>query len=95
MRVEILGSGHRDIVLGGRFYDSQQAGLGNYFASYIYSELESLVVFAGIHVRYAGYYKMVLKKFPYAVYYKIEDDVVKVWRILSCRRDPEWIDKQI
>ena len=31
MRVEILGSGHRDIVNGSRFYDEQQRGLGNYF----------------------------------------------------------------
>ena len=28
MRVEILGSGHRDIVNGSRFYDEQQRGLG-------------------------------------------------------------------
>ena len=67
MRVEILGSGHRDIVNGSRFYDEQQRGLGSYFASYVYSELESLVVYAGIHVRYAGYHKMVLKRFPYSV----------------------------
>jgi len=59
MRVEILGSGHRDIVFGSRFYDEQQQGLGNYFASYVYSELESLVVYAGIHVRYGEYHKMV------------------------------------
>ena len=38
MRVEILGSGHRDIVNGSRFYDEQQRGLGNYYASYVYSE---------------------------------------------------------
>ena len=95
MRIEILGCGHRDIVNGSRFYDEQQQGLGNYFASYVYSELESLVVFAGVHVRYAGYYKMILKKFPYSVYYKIEDGVVKVWRILDNRRNPHWVDSEL
>ena len=50
MRIEILGSGHRDILLGAHFYDRQQLGLGRYFADYIYSELESLVVYAGVHV---------------------------------------------
>ena len=34
MRVEILGSGHRDIVNGSRFYDEQQRGLGNYGPSF-------------------------------------------------------------
>ena len=95
MRVEILGSGHRDIVNGSRFYDEQQHGLGNYFASYVYSELESLVVYAGVHVQYAGYYKMILKRFPCSVYYKIEDGVVKVWRILDNRRNPHWVDSQL
>ena len=95
MRIEILGSGHRDIVLGARFYDQQQQGLGRYFADYIYSELESLVVYAGIHVQYAGYYKMILKRFPYSVYYKNENGCVKVWRILDNRRNPSWIDDQL
>ena len=95
MRIEILGSGHRDIVLGARFYDQQQQGLGRYFADYIYSELESLVVYAGVHVQYASYYKMILKRFPYSVYYKIEDGCVKVWRILDNRRNPSWIDDQL
>ena len=49
----------------------------------------------GVHVRYAGYYKMILKKFPYSVYYKIEDGVVKVWRILDNRRNPHWVDSQL
>ena len=95
MRIEILGSGHRDIVLGACFYDQQQSGLGRYFADYVYSELESLVVYVGIHVQYMGYYKMVLKRFPYSVYYRIEEDCVKVWRILDNRRDPNWVDSQL
>ena len=51
MRIEILGSGHWDIVLGARF--------------------------------------------PYSVYYRIEEDCVKIWRILDNRRDPNWVDSQL
>ena len=25
----------------------------------------------------------------------IEDDVVKIWRVLDNRRDPEWIERQL
>lgn len=88
MRVEILRSGHRDIVSESLFYDRQQIGLGNYFASYVYAELESLSIYAGIHVRHGAYYKMILRRFPCSVYYKIENGVVKIWRILDNRRDP-------
>ena len=34
-------------------------------------------------------------KFSYSIYYRIEDDVVKVWRVLDNRRDPEWIERQL
>lgn len=95
MLVKILASGHEDIVEGKSFYDSQQEGLGQYFADYIYCELESLSFLGGMHVRFMDYYKMVLRKFPYSVYYKIEGNNVVVWRILDNRRNPEWRDDQL
>jgi hypothetical protein len=29
------------------------------------------------------------KRFPYAVYYKMDGDVVVIWRVLDCRQKPE------
>lgn len=95
MLVKILASGHEDIVEGCQFYDSQQEGLGRYFTDYVYCELESLSFLGGMHVRFDDYYKMVLKKFPYSVYYKIQDGCVIVWRILDNRRNPRWRDLQL
>jgi hypothetical protein len=34
---------------------------------------------------------MLSKRFPYAVYYKVENDVAIVWRVLDLRRNPEKI----
>lgn len=28
------------------------------------------------------------KRFPYAIYYKIEDEFADVWRMLDCRQNP-------
>jgi hypothetical protein len=28
-------------------------------------------------------------RFPFAVYYRVDGDVVVVWRILDCRQNPE------
>ena len=35
------------------------------------------------------------KKIPYAIYYKIENEIVQVVAILPMRRDPVWIEREI
>lgn len=38
---------------------------------------------------------MLSGRFPYAIYYTMAGNEVKVWRVLDCRRDPRWIAKQL
>lgn len=38
---------------------------------------------------------MLSKRFPFGVYYEMEDHVVYVYAILDLRRDPLWIRKQL
>jgi hypothetical protein len=38
---------------------------------------------------------MLAKRFPFAVYYLIENETIDVYAILDCRRDPEWIVKRL
>ena len=46
----------------------------------------------GIHPKYFAYHRMLSKRFPYAIYYKIEEgSVVIVWRVLDLRIGPEKI----
>jgi hypothetical protein len=35
------------------------------------------------------------RRFPYAVYYRVEREVARVRAVLDCRRDPYWIAKQL
>ena len=57
--------------------------------------MESLRLYAGIHRKIFGYFRMLSQRFPYAVYYRFDGDEIEVWRILDCRRDPRWIRKQL
>ena len=95
MRVKISESAHHDLECGFRFYESQEIGVGQYFIDTMYSELESLCLFAGIHNKKFGFYRMLTRKFPYSVYYRISEDVVQIWRILDNRRNPKWIEDQL
>jgi plasmid stabilization system protein ParE len=91
MRVEVLDEATADLADGFRFYERQTDGLGDYFLDSLWSDIQSLRIFGGIHAIHYGYHRLVSKRFPYAVYYRIEDGVARVRAVLDCRRDPEWI----
>ncbi len=71
------------------FYEKQAPELGGYFFDALVTDIESLHLYAGIHTKEFGYYKMLSKRFPYSIYYDIvEDTTVRVIGILDQRRNP-------
>jgi len=96
MTVRILESALEDLDRGRRFYDRQRQGLGAYFLESLFAEVDSLAVFGGIHRKVFGYHRLVAKRFPYAVYYRVEDGrVVVVWRVLDLRQSPAKIQRAL
>ena len=91
MRIKILSIAEDDLEEGYRFYESQSNGLGTYFLDTLYSDIDSLAYFAGIHRVVLGYHRLLSKRFPFAVYYRVADDEVLVFAVLDCRRNPSWI----
>ena len=71
------------------FYARHGESLGAYFLDSLFSDIDSLELFGGIHRRLFGYHRLLSKRFPYAIYYKLDGDVVVVWRVLDCRQKPE------
>ena len=49
MKIHILDHAEDDLVDGYNFYEDQAPGVGIYFLDCIYSDVESLVLYAGIH----------------------------------------------
>lgn len=95
MRVTILDAAEKDIEEGYHFYERQSSGLGIYFLDSLYSDIDSLAYFGGIHRRIFGLHRLLSKKFPFAVYYRIDNDEVLVTAVLDCRRKPSWIKKKL
>ena len=95
MRIRILISAVEDLHAGQTFYVQQGEGLGEYFLDSLFADIDSLVLYAGIHHKFFGYHRMLSKRFPYAVYYTVEEDVVVVYRILDLRRDPKRIREEL
>ncbi len=95
MRIKILSAAESDLEEGHRFYESQADGLGTYFLDTLYSDIDSLAYFAGMHRVVLGYHRLLSKRFPFAVYYRVADDEAIVFAVLDCRRNPSWIRKKL
>jgi hypothetical protein len=62
----------------------------------LYSDIDSLQLYAGIHIMHFGkYHRLLSKRFPYAVYYQIAENAVLVRAALDLRRDPERIRQRL
>lgn len=69
MTLRLLSLADADLPGGFRFYELQEQGLGSYFPDSLYSDIESLRLYAGIHRHIFGYHRLLSKRFPFAIYY--------------------------
>jgi plasmid stabilization system protein ParE len=97
MKIEILSDAEEDLIAGARFYERQGTGLGDYFLNAIYSDIDSLLIYAGIHRVVFGFHRALSKRFPYAIFYRLNQQaqLVQVYRVLDLRRDPPWIKARL
>jgi len=96
MRLQILDLAKRDLIDGFHFYEDKEKGLGNYFVVSLYSDIESLKVFGGTHRKaYRGFHRALSKRFPFAIYYTVEMDIVRIRAVVDCRKRPSWIRRHV
>jgi len=96
LKIKILASATQDLIDGYWFYEKQAEGLGSYFLDTLFSDVDSLAIYGGIHPKYEDkYHRLLSKRFPFAIYYRVENDIALVHAILDCRRNPAWIRKKL
>ena len=96
MKIRILKSAKKDLKEGFYFYESQETGLGTYFLETLSSDIESLKLFAGIHsIHFEKYHRLLSKRFPFAVYYRINKNEIRIHAVVDCRSNPAWIRSKI
>ena len=95
MKIKILRPAMNDLAIGRNFYDRQEDGVGDYFFDSLFAEIDSLAIYGGIHSIHFGFHRLLAKRFPYAIYYKIIDKTAVVIRVLDCRYNPKRISKML
>jgi hypothetical protein len=95
VRIEILDEAQEDLIEGFRFYENRETGVGSYFLDCLFSDIDSLILYAGIHQIIYGYHRCLSKRFPFAIYYDVEGELIRVHAVLDCRRNPSWTRKRL
>ena len=95
-KIRLLDAASQDLMDGYHFYEKQERGLGGYFLDAIFSDIDSLLIYAGIHpIYFYVYFRMLSKRFPFAVYYRIDGNDILVYAVLDCRKNPAWARRRL
>jgi plasmid stabilization system protein ParE len=95
-KIRLLEAASQDLTDGFHFYEKQESGLGGYFLDSLFSDVDSLLIHAGIHPAYFHvYYRMLSNRFPFAVYYRIDGNDILVYAVLDCRKNPAWARRRL
>lgn len=95
MRIQVLDEAEDDLLAGREFYDLQEPGVGDYFAVALASDIDSLILFAGIHPMEFGFPSRPLEAVSFRSNYLVEDAIIRVYAVLDLRRDPAWIRRKM
>jgi len=86
--VRLTDGALKDIDNAVSFYNQIEYGLGRYFFDSILTDIESLEFFGGLHQQHFGHYASPAKRFPFVIYYKVDEIFVDVRAVLDTRKDP-------
>lgn len=95
MKIRLLPEAEQDLERGAAFYESQSPGLGSKFVDSLISDIDALAEYRGIHERTMGCYRSLSCRFPYLIYYRIEDESIRIYAVLDARQNPDVIDDRL
>ena len=93
--IQILSEAGADLEDGRFFYESLEQGVGEYFWDSLLSDIESLIIYAGVHSKEYGYYRMSSKRFPYSIYYDLNGNTAYIIAVLPERINPNWVRSKL
>ena len=95
MNLLVLPEAQDDLIDAYWFYEEQSDGVGKFFVESIIADMERLTFLAGIHSLHFGKHRMIASRFPYSIYYMVEEQTVRISAILDDRRDPDRTERRL
>ena len=86
--VTIRAGAEEDLLQTSRWYEQKVPGLGDDFLTESFLAIKDLAVSAERRsYYYRDFRRVLLKRFPYKIFYRIEGDTVVVFRVLHAGRE--------
>ena len=86
----------QDLAEAFQWYEGQRAGLGRDFLLHVQAGFQFVertpLVFSE---RYHGVRQHLIKRFPYKIFYKVQDQTVVILAVVYGGRDPDWVKKRL
>lgn len=78
-----------DVRNGRVWYEGKSRGLGDEFLRVFYASCQELMRNPRMYPRiHRDFHRCLLRRFPYAIYFTIEENIVVVFGLFHCARDP-------
>jgi toxin ParE1/3/4 len=78
-----------DLADAKQWYDQQRAGLGDQFLLCVDAALERIRRMPEVHaVLLKGVRRALVRRFPYGIFYRVEQDYISILAVMHNRRDP-------
>ncbi len=79
-----------DLEMAFHWYEMQRRGLGFEFLDCVEVALENILDFPEIHqIAYSHFRRCVIRRFPFSIFYTIEEDEIVIHSVFDNRQDPE------
>ncbi len=88
--VRVLTTALADLAEAREWYEEREVGLGSDFLEVFYAALDDLSRNPESHPRVFREFRrlLLLPRFPFGAYYRVQDSVIFIVRIYHCARDP-------
>ncbi len=94
-RVVVLSEAADDLETARKFYEEREPGVGEYCVASLLADIQSLILFHGIHRQQHGCFRLLASRFPFGIYYLETEHETRVVAVLDLRRRPSWIRRQV
>jgi plasmid stabilization system protein ParE len=85
-----------DVLNGRTWYESKAPGLGEEFLRVFYASAEELARDPQVYPKVHGdFRRRLLRRFPYAIYFRIQGEYVVVFGLFHCARDPRRLRRDL
>jgi len=92
--IKFLPSVENDALNAHFWYEKKSKGLGEEFLRVFYANANELTRNPLIYRRiYKNFRRRLLRRFPYAIYFLVNNEEIVVHALFHTARDPKWIKK--